>query len=82
MYFCIADRRAHPQTADELGRILDDMGFRTYYTSNGNVCLDLYSHTELFALTRELDAVVEAEISVDGCDVGTQIRLKDREGRE
>ena len=82
MYFCIADQRRNPPSADELRRTLDDMGFRTYSTSNGNVCLDLLSHTELFALSRELDAVVEAEISVDGCDVGTQIRIKDRERSE
>lgn len=82
MFFCIADRRANPQEPDEIRRVLDDAGFRTYITSNGNVCLDILTHTELFALSRELDAVVEAEISVDGCDVGTQIRLKDREGRD
>lgn len=82
MFFCIADRRANPQEPDEIRRVLDDAGFRTYITSNGNVCLDILTHTELFALSRELGAVVEAEISVDGCDVGTQIRIKDRRGRE
>ena len=82
MFFCIADQRANPLSADDLRRIVDDLGFRTYSTSNGNVCVDILCHTELFALSREFGAVVEAEISVDGCDVGTQIRLKDGEGRE
>lgn len=82
MYFCIADQRANPPSADELRRTLGGMGFATYLSSKGNVIVDILNHVELLALSRELGAVVEAEVSVDGCDVGTQIRLKDREGKE
>ena len=82
MYFCIADQRANPLSADELRKTLGGMGFATYLSSKGNVIVDILNHVGILALSRELGAVVEAEISVDGCDVSTQIRIKDWERSE
>lgn len=82
MYLCIADQRANPQEPEELRRVLDDAGYFAGVTTNGNVWVNIHRADDLITISRWLDAVIEAWVDVDGCDVGTQIRLKDRERSE
>lgn len=78
MLFAIADQRNLPTDPESLAEILSEQGIPAQFTQNGNVCADVQTSSELISMSIALDAVVEACVDVEGRDVSSWIRIRDR----